>query len=71
MKAKIILLFLLLAGCAASHVSERASFDFNCPESQIEVKRSRLSHTWYARGCGKRAAYIVTQTGPVLNSEIR
>lgn len=39
-------------------VAERAAFDMNCPTNQIAVTQGD-GCTYYARGCGVKAAYIV------------
>jgi hypothetical protein len=51
----------LAAGCAADPrptVAGRASFDLECPPESILVSEGGRC-TFYARGCGKKAAYIV------------
>lgn len=45
-------------GGALSHVTERAAFDLNCSGREVQVTEGS-SCTYYARGCGKKAAYIV------------
>lgn len=65
----------LLMGCATvphsqSVVARRASWELQCPESQVGVKTidgNALVGTYAANGCGKSATYAVrcTTTGQV------
>ena len=49
---------------------ERASFDLDCPKEQLNVV-TLGKHTMQVgvTGCGKRAVYVGTNRGWVLNSE--
>ncbi len=50
-----------LAGCATDpsvKVASRAAFDMDCEPKQIAVTPGD-GCTYYARGCGKKAVYIV------------
>ena len=69
MKAVLIIVSVLfIAGCvddeeAKSSVLQRASFDFDCPEAQIEsieLSRNDGGHinSFGTTGCGKKAVYV-------------
>jgi hypothetical protein len=49
-------------GAPTEHLTQRASFDLNCPESQINVV-DLGGKTKGVTGCGKKATYVETCTG--------
>jgi hypothetical protein len=66
-------LFLLtLSACSwTGEVRQRASFDLQCPEPQIEVQTiSSYGATYGARGCGRQATYVVRDGQTILNSPV-
>jgi len=67
--------FLAASGCgtAMSNLKTRASYDFNCPESQLLV--TKLGGGSYGvDGCGRRGTYVKVGVSPytkwVLNNEL-
>lgn len=55
------LLAMALTGCAAGAaktVRARAAFDLSCTEESVVVNAGGGCN-WFARGCGKKAAYVV------------
>ena len=68
----------LALGCGAraqvrADVAHRAAFDFSCPENSIAVtpltKETLQGADQYgAEGCGRRAVYVRTPSGYVLNT---
>ena len=73
-KAVLICAIAMLGGCAAGTVRTRAAFDLKCPEEQVAVS-GLGGNSFAARGCGKRAAYVIRTEGfvttAILNSEIQ
>jgi len=47
---------------------QRASFDLDCPESELALTPLGANQMG-VEGCGKKAAYVATESGWVLNSE--
>ncbi|MCP4133114.1 MAG: hypothetical protein GY754_19260 [bacterium] len=67
---------LLLISCSVlskrleRQAAERASFDFNCPKEKIKATQLGGTSSFGVRGCGKRATYVLGNSGWVLNSPI-
>lgn len=61
-------LVLGLSGCgtAMANLKRRASFEFNCPEAQVQVTELGAG-AFGVDGCGRRAIYV--KVGKGLNSE--
>jgi hypothetical protein len=69
-----------LVGCVGAvradsraEATRRAAFDFSCPEKSIKLtpltEETAQGATQYgAEGCGKRAVYVATPSGYVLNT---
>ena len=71
MRKLVFLCLPLLAGCWASAIKSRATFDLTCPQAQIEVRTlSAYMATYDVRGCGKQANYVVRDGQPLLNSAV-
>jgi hypothetical protein len=74
----VLLPVCLQAGCAAAlerDLRKRAAFDLQCPEEQLQL--TPLGNTTFGNqstppygvaGCNKRAAYVYTSGGWVLNT---
>jgi len=61
-----------LIGCAAS-VRTRATYDLQCQKEQIKVEQiSFFGQSYEARGCGKRASYVMSNNWQIfLNSPVQ
>jgi hypothetical protein len=58
------------AAGAVKNLAERAPFDLDCPAEQLTYKKLGSVHNLGVTGCGKRATYVMTSNGYVLNSTI-
>lgn len=61
MLGRVLTVICLLAGAAScgaasNKIQSRAAFDLDCPEAQVTVSEGQGCN-YYARGCGKKAAY--------------
>jgi hypothetical protein len=62
----------LLMGCASS-VRTRASYDLQCQKEKIKVEQiSFFGQSYEARGCDKRASYVMNNNWQIfLNSPVQ
>lgn len=70
MKRAWLVLILFASGCAGA-VAERAAFDLQCPQAQIEVTEiSAMSAVYGARGCGRQTTYVIRNGQVLMNAPI-
>lgn len=70
-RARVLILSALalsMTGCVAQ-LKQRAAFDLDCSEDQLEVVD--LGGPKGVKGCGRRATYVWTQQGWIMNSDAR
>jgi len=76
-QTRLLLCFVLLLvpGCGPSQqqLKSRASYDFRCPENQLQVVKID-SRTRGVQGCGQQATYVKSCDGTctwILNTDSR
>ena len=75
---KMFCSFLFFYGCSsnptmnpAQLVERRASYDFNCQESRVEVAKGS-DDSYAAKGCGMQAAYVIhCSVGPCVAKKVK
>jgi hypothetical protein len=68
-KKTLAIVVLAMSGCAHQQVKSRASYDLSCGADSIYVS-DVSANAFGACGCGKKATYVATQNGIILNSPI-
>lgn len=69
-KALVIGSMLMVAGCGATQdqLIRRATFDLQCPQQNLSVVQID-SRTRGVSGCGQKAVYVESCTGPGNNTD--